>query len=461
MFPSRARCGWRSREFFMAVESRPLRQLLFTVVFLAALCPLMLAQTAGSNQENRFLQRLAWSADNYALRYEVIIERERDGQYRELYRDFSNTSYIDVSLSPGNYRYRVIPYDYLERPGGRSEWMNFEVRPALDAEPRFIQRFAWINDEYARYYEVVIERETVGRYRGLLREFTNTSFIEISLSPGRYRYCVIPYDYLDSPGKRSEWMLIEVLPVPPPEPEPELVPEPEPEPEPEPSTVPEPEPGTEPVPEHGTEPVPEPGTEPVPEPEPELVPEPEPEPEPTPEPEPAPLTLSDYLEIFDIYLGAAWAPLLPIYGDDLHFGNSPSLFGATARVGIVSSKQSFINPGIEIAVSWHLSETAFSESKEMIQSLAVDYNLLMQKRLPNQRFVLNLRLGGGLSLLPDTAGIQIAADEKYSFHTNMGLSFNCLLLRNFYTEIGFDYAHLFREEPCGYFRPWIGIGLRY
>ena len=104
-------------------------------------------------------------------------------------------------------------------------------------EVKYIQRFVWSGGEYALYYEVVFEREINGTYRSYLRETTTSQFIELSLSPGNYRFRVTPYDILGRPAAGSQWVNVQVLAVPPPEqpeePEPELAIEEEPESEPE------------------------------------------------------------------------------------------------------------------------------------------------------------------------------------------------------------------------------------
>jgi hypothetical protein len=90
-----------------------------------------------TGNELRFYQRLAWTADEYALRYEVIIQKEDRGNYGEKLRESTENSFIDVSLEAGRYRYCVIPYDLLERPVEASEWTSFEIIFAMN--PRIIK----------------------------------------------------------------------------------------------------------------------------------------------------------------------------------------------------------------------------------------------------------------------------------------------------------------------------------
>jgi len=93
-----------------------------------------LTSDGGGGGESRSANRLTWSGDGYALRYEVVVEREEKGVYQELLRKFTEAFFIETSLPPGNYRYSVTPYDLLNRPSERPEWMAFRVRSTLNPE---------------------------------------------------------------------------------------------------------------------------------------------------------------------------------------------------------------------------------------------------------------------------------------------------------------------------------------
>jgi hypothetical protein len=80
--------------------------------------------------EQRYVQQLVWVGDEYTLKYEVVIERGEGRTYRAYSREFTEKPALQISLPPGNYRYRIISYDYLEQPGGASEWVNLEIKPA-------------------------------------------------------------------------------------------------------------------------------------------------------------------------------------------------------------------------------------------------------------------------------------------------------------------------------------------
>ena len=88
----------------------------------------------GGGGVSRSGHRLSWSGDEYALRYEVVVEKEVEGVYKESLRKFTEAFFIETSLSPGDYRYSVIPYNLLNRPAERSEWVSFKVLSALNPE---------------------------------------------------------------------------------------------------------------------------------------------------------------------------------------------------------------------------------------------------------------------------------------------------------------------------------------
>jgi len=103
-----------------------LKIMLFTALFLFSLTPSR-AQNRKYVTEQRFIQRLVWVGDEYAFRYEVIIERNEGEGYREFKREFTASSALVISLPLGNYRYCVTPYDYLDQPGEASDWITLEV----------------------------------------------------------------------------------------------------------------------------------------------------------------------------------------------------------------------------------------------------------------------------------------------------------------------------------------------
>jgi len=141
-------------------------KIIFASVFLL-LCRALYAQQESyyvdySGASPKLMQRLAWDSEEYALCYEVLIFVDNNG-YREYSRDTVEDCAIVVSLPPGKYRYSVTPFDLLGIRGETSEWMEFEVLPAL--QPR-IDKFL----PEAFYLDVYLERVLYISGDGLLEE---------------------------------------------------------------------------------------------------------------------------------------------------------------------------------------------------------------------------------------------------------------------------------------------------
>jgi len=80
--------------------------------------------------EQRYEQQLIWIGDQYTSKYELVVERSEGRTYSVILREFTEKAAFQISLPPGNYRYRVIPYDYLDQSGEPSKWVTLEIKPA-------------------------------------------------------------------------------------------------------------------------------------------------------------------------------------------------------------------------------------------------------------------------------------------------------------------------------------------
>jgi hypothetical protein len=312
-------------------------------------------------------------------------------------------------------------------------------------ELRIVQRLTWVGSEYAIRYDVIIEKEENGTYRRVFREFTTATVIEVSLSAGKYRYQVIPHDFLDQPVPANEWMEFEVMRIAQDD-----------------NTIPG---GYEIImvnpsePENRREIV-------IPEPEKEIVIITEPVQETviiTPEPEIVTVTITSEPETitviknqFDMYFGLAYIPLLPIYGENKFFGENFSLIGAGLRIGVISALPNFLNFGVEITASWRMYEAA--GTGKSVQSVTFDLNILGQRRF-NSKTAVNARLGAGVSLR--SGADDVSPIGEYSLHVNISLSLLWLPFKHAYIELCADYSQFFTEDYFGFFRPSLAIGYRY
>jgi hypothetical protein len=90
-------------------------------------------------------------------------------------------------------------FSYTETPLDSSE------------EPRIIQHLSWSAVDYIRNYEVIIERETDGKYSEVLRELVLETVLEFSFQPGKYRYRIQVYDLLGRPYGTPAWENFEIF----------------------------------------------------------------------------------------------------------------------------------------------------------------------------------------------------------------------------------------------------------
>jgi len=340
----------------MATNSR-LRRLLFVFLIFAGFAPSLRAQSAAyfidkESGEPRFIQRLAWAGGEYALRYEVVIERERNGTYVTHLREFTETPFIEVSLPPGEYRYQVSSYNILNKPEEVSRWKNIEVRLAVqpeifDALPDFVSEDNSGGSEETPAYALAISgNNLVPGAEFLLRNSDGAEIIPEALDFGKDGNARLFINSADVyPG---EYELIVRNPG-----------------------------GLE-ASLGGI-----------------VFPEPEPKGE-------TPKLLKPVL----VFNSAAWTPLFPLHGDFFGSGFSPA--GAGINFGVVFSIPSSIYIGGELTMLLNIDNSS-ANNDNFGQMLSVGANLLLMKWLPNQKTALNFRLGASYIIVPDT-------QDKFAFN---------------------------------------------
>jgi len=114
------------------------RRLLLAFLILAGCTPLLRAQSAASSADTknapRLVQRLVWTGGEYALRFEVVVQREVNGSYIAHLREFTELPFIEVSLPSGKYRFQVTSYNILDKPEEVSRWVHITVRAGVQNE---------------------------------------------------------------------------------------------------------------------------------------------------------------------------------------------------------------------------------------------------------------------------------------------------------------------------------------
>ena len=410
-----------------------------------------------AQESPRFTQRLAWNKDASALRYEVIVERQTTGGYRRLQREFTADNFIRFSLSPGNYRCRVTPYNYLNRPGEASEWMIFEVRAALNPEvdnftpallnpnkDTTLSLFGRNLSSGAEIFLQSLDKSTLTITPAEIQILYNGRearlvFNKRNLTAGNYEI------YVRNPGglETSKKGLTISYSEPPvkvasPEPKPEVKPEPKPE-------KPEPEKAA-----------PKPAERP-------------PRPPKTAKPK-EPLDIGPLI----MSLNAAWMPLIPSDGaikevnDDV-FGGKPQLAGAALRFDLLFTKPEIIYPGLELAASGYFLTNPKSPYSSDVKALSIDLNLLLQKRFFDERFAATLRAGVGFSF--QNGGLSYNGHKVFELdgdgegkapYMNLGVSLLWAATEHICVETGINYVSALTEDkPSKYFRPWIGVGWQF
>ncbi|MDR1373379.1 MAG: hypothetical protein LBJ24_00225 [Treponema sp.] len=81
--------------------------------------------------EQLIVQRLFWPEDENASRYEVEVERENADGFAGIHRESTESGYIDISLGPGSYRYRVRFFNLLNQVEYTTNWALFNIILAL------------------------------------------------------------------------------------------------------------------------------------------------------------------------------------------------------------------------------------------------------------------------------------------------------------------------------------------
>jgi hypothetical protein len=117
------------------------QRLIFFCFFLTAFFCLpgataLWGQQAGYRIEDdgRFVQFLSWEAQENVFYYELELERQTKEAWEGVVTEKTEEAFFEFSLAPGTYRYRVKPYDLLERPGPESDWVQFAILPARQPE---------------------------------------------------------------------------------------------------------------------------------------------------------------------------------------------------------------------------------------------------------------------------------------------------------------------------------------
>lgn len=90
--------------------------------------------TFREEDNKRIVQRLEWARDDSALDYLVEIQKDNNGKWTEAVNQITSDNAIELSLSHGEYRYRIIPSDLLGRRLNPPEWARITVLRVFQPE---------------------------------------------------------------------------------------------------------------------------------------------------------------------------------------------------------------------------------------------------------------------------------------------------------------------------------------
>lgn len=81
-----------------------------------------------------FTQMLRWDPVPYCPFYDVVVQRQNDRGWETVIENRTEQSELEVQLTAGEYRYRLVVYNLLDKPAVISEWFPFTILRAI--QPR-------------------------------------------------------------------------------------------------------------------------------------------------------------------------------------------------------------------------------------------------------------------------------------------------------------------------------------
>jgi len=449
-------------------------------------------------------QRLVWQADKNVLRYEVVIEQfteETEEGFIEIQREFTKDSFLEISLSPGIYRYRVIPYDFLNRPGIGSEWAALEILLAQEPELlEFSPRVFYIDGD-SPWVITVLGRDISGDAEIYLRNQEKSNQKKGNQEKERV---IVPRERVNN--KTSLTSLIEgnaansdkdsLIEQATDDFNKEFLTEEGAD-----------DTNTDSLTEEATD---DTNTDSLTE-------------ETTADPNTDSLTeettddsgkdslveekAEDFAEQYhqvllsfdvkqlvpgeyqlyiknpggfetsggpfeigfnpkwDMYLGLSYTALVPLYGS-INDQSPLSFAGAAVRFGVVPIKKTYGFFGLELSANWNYLSSDSGGYKSSFHVIGPELNVLYQIWFPNRTMAFTIRAGGGLAVAVDYH-ITGSGETGESLNTlipliKAGPGFLWRINKRFFIEAEVDFVHWFtgKDDTPGYIRPWLGGGIK-
>ena len=361
--------------------------------------------------ESKFIQHISWQGVNYVRRYEVIIEKEQntEGVFAQIFRESTRETFVELSLTGGRYRYRIIAYDLLNRSGSPPPWRYLTVITIRKPEITGFSPIQILLDESPQFRIVVTGRHFFSAAQVFLRERRSKktitpdlvqadpafqtlvlTFTAGQLAAGNYEIHIVNPGDLEAV---AETLAVKLLPRP------------------------------------------------------------------------------KFLAA-----SAGYAPIMPFQdGQFFSFFNQPfAPVGAYMRFNALPVNFSWANLGGEIAALWNYLSQETPEIQLQSHILTGRVSVLMQKTLPNDTMFVNARLGAGITSLLDFRytyqqfssepffGVYVSAGAEVSFQWFPFTAF--ALFKPLFVESGLGFTHVFTPDgdmPIDYLTIFLGIGAKF
>jgi len=352
-----------------------------------------------SGAQPRFFQRLSWTGDEYALSYDVIIEkRDNSGNYTEALREKTNELSINVSLAAGFYRYTVIPLNLLGRSDEGSEWKTFQVLPAyIPSIEKFYPTVFFMDRYMKRELDIagdnLLEESEIVLRKGSFKTFpidriiyskkhAKLIFDDLKLSPGIYEI------YVKNPGgpeTSAPGFTIRYQ---------------------------------------------------------------------------KPLDL--FIKISWIPVIPVYGEFKKVFGSDMYMAGTGLSFEAisSARTSFnggleLSAAFYALNPIFTFKTDFNEIVENYSNAGDWASCTEFDLNILFQKQFMLKRMSVTFRFGIGATLMNNYG---LVNTDDLLMHINLGLSYLYVIHELFFVEAGVILSHFFDEDSSGLIKPKLTVG---
>jgi hypothetical protein len=349
--------------------------------------------------DGRFVQTLNWEEQESALYYEVEIEKQSGGGWKGALTGKTEEPFFEVSLGPGTYRYRIRPYDFLERPGPASDWIRFAIFPSRQPELLRFSPEVFYLDEDTSWVITISGKNLADGIEAFLKGSEGS---------------LIKPELVTTGQSRNEARLL--------------------------FSYGQLEPGAYAI--HVTNPG---GL--------------------TAERQTFRIALGKPL---DLTLSAGYKPLAPLYGHgNKVFGMLFSPAGAYSRLSVIPVKRRQGHIGFELEPSWNYALAAGNNYDAQTQMPGVAIYGLNRLRLAERTISFDFRIGGGiystLKYRPVFTRGSIVSTTTLIPAIVAGASVQWLVKNPFFIEAGLDVSNFFTTDAplSGYLRPFAGLGWRF